>query len=72
MNAIRRFLMFVKIRNEELKRQINLQEDILDKNEKKQLIYYGHAQRMNTVGLPKQALEWAPPERIKQRRPKTR
>lgn len=38
--------------------------------ERKQLVWYGHVQRMGEDRLPKKILKWIPPQRRKRGRPK--
>ena len=45
--------------------------DIVEFVEQKQLVWYGHVQRMETERLPKRMMLWKPKERRKRGRPRT-
>lgn len=57
-----------KVRNEEVRHQIGL-EDTITKKERKQF-WYGYIQRMADTRLPKQDMKWIPQQRRKRGRPK--
>lgn len=73
MDAIRRSLRISRrehIRNEDIKNRMGIEGTIMKDIERRQLIWYGHVNRMNDERLPKQCLEWQPPEHRKRGRPK--
>jgi hypothetical protein len=45
-------------------------KSLLDDIKTKQLQWYGHVQRMEEGGFPKEVMKWRPPGRIKRGRPK--
>jgi hypothetical protein len=49
---------------------MNVTRSLLEDINTKQLKWYGHVQRMEEGGLPKQAMKWNPPGRRKRGRPK--
>ena len=49
---------------------MNAIRSLLDDIKTKQLQYYGHVQRMEERGLPKEVMKWSPPGRRKRGRPK--
>lgn len=59
-----------KIRNERIKEIMGLKQDILHEIERKQLLWFGHVQRMQSNRLPKKLLDWQPQERRKRGRPR--
>ncbi len=59
-----------KIRNERIKEIMGLKQDILHEIEWKQLLWFGHVQRMRSNRLPKKLLDWQPQERRKRGRPR--
>jgi hypothetical protein len=54
----------------EFKCERNLTRSLLDDIKIKQLQWYGHVQRMEEGGLPKEVMKWCPPGRRKPGRPK--
>ena len=60
-----------KIRNRQIKEIMKEEEepDIIDIIETKRLQWYGHVKRMTEERLPRQIMEWTPPERRKRGRP---
>jgi len=52
-----------KVRKEEVKQHMEIERSIINDVEKKQLIWYGHVQRMNENKLLKQIMEWIFPGR---------
>ncbi|XP_044760299.1 uncharacterized protein LOC123317755 [Coccinella septempunctata] len=74
MDAMRRSLRISRrerIRNETVKEMMGIEGTLMDDIEKRQLIWYGHIQRMSETRLPKQVMNWQPAERRKRGRPKT-
>lgn len=59
-----------RVRNEVIKRNMNIERDITDEIEKKQLTWFGHTKRMSQERWPRKILEWVPPERRKRGRPR--
>ena len=49
---------------------MNVTRSLLDDIETKQLQWYGHIQRMEEGRSPKEVMNWRPPGRRKQGRPK--
>lgn len=49
---------------------MNIERDITDEIEKKQLTWFGHTKRMSQERWPRKILEWVPPERRKRGRPR--
>ena len=49
---------------------MNLVRPLLDDIKTKQLLWYGHVQRMGEGRLPKEVMKWSPPGRRKRSRPK--
>ncbi|XP_044755015.1 uncharacterized protein LOC123313968 [Coccinella septempunctata] len=60
-----------RIRNERIREIMDAETTIIDDIKKAQLTWYGHVQRMQDERIPKQILNWIPPERLKRGRPKT-
>lgn len=54
-----------RVRNEVIRRDMDLDRDIIDEVEKKQLKWFGHTKRMKEERWPRRILEWIPPERKK-------
>jgi hypothetical protein len=48
------------IRNDRIKEIMDLDKTIIDRVEEKQLIWYGHLQRMSEERWPKKIWEWTP------------
>ena len=59
-----------KIRNNIIKRKMNVTRSLLEDIKTKQLKWYGHVQRMEEGRLPKKVMKWSPPGRRKRGRPK--
>ena len=59
------------VRNEEIRRRVQRDEDIMDTINMKRLIWYGHVQRMSEERWPKKMLDWIPNRRRKRGRPRT-
>lgn len=58
-----------RIRNERVREIMNVETTILEEiNQRKQLYWYGHVQRMSDERIPKQVLNWVPIERKTKRR----
>lgn len=57
--------------NDRIREIMDVKKTILDEIEQRQLIWYGHVERMADERLPKQILKWTPTERKKRGRPKT-
>lgn len=73
MDAIRRaarISRMERIRNEEMKEIMGIESSIIQDVERKQLIWYGHVERMEEKRLSKKAMKWIPPGRKKRGRPK--
>lgn len=73
MDAIRRSMGISRqqrIRNNTIKQQMGIEGTITQDIEKKQLIWYGHVERMNNTRWPKKIINWQPRGRRKQGRPK--
>ena len=59
-----------RIRNEEIRRRIGSETSIVDDIEAKQLVWYGHVQRMENDRWPKRMLKYCPPSRRRRGRPR--
>lgn len=59
-----------RIRNDDVRQRMGIDGSIMTDIEQKQLIWYGHVQRMEERRLPKIAMNWVPPNRRKRGRPK--
>jgi hypothetical protein len=59
-----------RIRNVTIRRQIGLEETIINEIEQNQLTWYGHDQRIAEGRLPKIALKWMPKQKRARGRPK--
>jgi len=59
-----------KIRNNVIKKKMNMTRSLLEDIKTKQLQWYGHVQRMEEGRLPKEELEWRPSGRRKRGSPK--
>ena len=59
-----------KIRNNVIKKKMNVTRSLLEDIITKQLQWYGHVQRMEEGRLPKEVLEWRPSGRRKLGRPR--
>ena len=73
MDAIRRAMRISrrdKIRNEDIRQQMGIEGTIVNDIEQKQLIWYGHVQRMHNERIPKQVIHCIPPGKRKRGRPK--
>ena len=56
--------------NEYIREKIHAPDKILDEITRKQLIWYGHVERMDPPRLPKIVIHWKPERRQKQGRPR--
>jgi hypothetical protein len=56
--------------NEIITRKIDTQDMILDDITRKQLLWYGHVERMDPTRLPKIMIHWEPEGRKKRGRPR--
>jgi hypothetical protein len=73
MYALRRSAMTSKLdrkTNEYIRGKMNTQYKILDVITRKQLIWYGHVERMDPTRLPKIMIHWEPEGRKEQGRPR--
>ena len=59
-----------RVTNEKIREIMDVKHSLVDDIKTKQLIWYGHVQRMSQERLPKQILEWSPRERRKRERPR--
>ena len=53
-----------------IREKMDAQDTILDDITRKQLIWYGHVERMNPTRLPKIMINWKPEGRKKRGRPR--
>lgn len=58
------------VRNEEVRRRVKRETTIMEEIRRKQLIWYGHVNRMSEDRLPKKVMEWIPRERKRRGRPR--
>ena len=58
------------IRNDDIRYQMGIEGSIIKDIERKQLVWYGHVQRMEESRLPKKVMNWIPPNRRKRGRPR--
>ena len=73
MDALRRSAWFSKLdrkTNEHIRGKMDAQDTILDEITRKQLIWYGHVERMDSTRLPKIIIHWKPEGRKKRGRPR--
>lgn len=59
-----------RVRNTRIREIMDAGRDIVEEIEKRQLLWYGHVERMGNNRLPKKAMEWQPRERRKRGRPR--
>ncbi|XP_072399540.1 uncharacterized protein [Diabrotica undecimpunctata] len=59
-----------RIRNDEIRQRMGVDGSLTTDIERKQLIWYGHVQRMDNSRLPKIIMQRIPPNRRKRGRPK--
>lgn len=57
------------VRNERVREIMNAEQNIVHEIMTKQLVWYGHVQRMADDRLPKKVLDWVPPGRRRRGRP---
>jgi hypothetical protein len=72
MDALRRSARISKLErkmNEYIRGKMDAQDMILNDITLKQLIWYGHVERMDPTRLPKMMIHWKPEGRKKQGRP---
>jgi hypothetical protein len=72
MDALRQPARISKLHrktNEYIRGKMDVQDMILDHMTRKQLIWYGHVERMGPLQLPKIMIHWKPEERKKRGRP---
>jgi hypothetical protein len=70
MDALKRSTRISKLdrkTNEYIRRKMDAQDIILDDITRKQLIWYGHVERMDSERLPKIMINWKPEGRRKMR-----
>jgi len=74
MDALRRSARIFKLdrkTNECIRGKMDVQDMILDDITRKQLIWYGHVERMDPTRLPKIMIHWKPEGREKRGRPRS-
>jgi hypothetical protein len=59
-----------RAKNDEIRRPMRVDGNIIQELQSSQLTWYEHVQRMADNRLPKQAVQWKPPWRKKKGRPK--
>jgi hypothetical protein len=59
-----------KIRNNVIKKEMNLTRSLFEDTKTKQLQWYGHVQRIEEGSMTKEVVEWRPSGRRKRGRPK--
>lgn len=59
-----------RITNQRIREIMKVGQTIIDEVQRRQLVWYGHVERMNNGRIPKQILQWVPTERKKRGRPK--
>ena len=72
MDGLRRSAGICKLdrkTNESIGGKMNAQDTILDETVRKQLIWFGHVERMERTELPKLVVNWKHEGRIKRGRP---
>jgi len=73
MDALRRSARISKLdrkMNEYIRRKMDAQDMILDDITRKQLIWYGHFERMDPIRLPRIMIYWKPQRRKQRVRPR--
>ena len=73
MDALRRSARISKLdrkTNEYIREKMEAPDTILDEISRKQLIWYGHVERMDPTRLPKIMINWKPEGRKKRGRPR--
>jgi hypothetical protein len=61
-----------RVRNDEIRRLIGVDGNMIQELQSRQLTWYGHVERMAANRLSNQAMQWKPPWRKKQGRPNLR
>ena len=56
-----------RVRNETIRNMMGVERDIVDKVQRKQLVWYGHTCRMDEERIPNRVLQWTPPEKRRRR-----
>ena len=72
MGALRRSARIYKLdrkTNEYIGKKLDAPDTVLDEITRKQLIWYGHVERMDPTRLPKIMINWKPEGRKKRGRP---
>lgn len=59
-----------RVTNEEIRRITKKEETIMEEIQRKQLVWYGHVNRMGDDRLPRMVMNWRPTERRKRGRPR--
>lgn len=59
-----------RVRNEEIRNRMSARETIIERIEKRSLIWFGHLLRMDETRWPKRVFSWKPPGRNKRGRPR--
>lgn len=59
-----------RVRNDTIRENMNMDTNIIEVVEKKQLKWFGHTKRMKNTRWPRRILEWIPAERRKRGRPR--
>ncbi|CAG9839790.1 unnamed protein product [Diabrotica balteata] len=59
-----------RIQNDHIRNIMGVKSTIIDEIQRRQLIWYGHVERMDDDRLPNQILKWTPRERRKRGRQK--
>ena len=73
MDALRRSMRrsrLERLRNDFIRHEMNALETVIDRVQQKQMIWYGHLNRMPDERWPKQLFQWVPLERNKRGRPR--
>jgi len=59
-----------KATNDKITEIMKVETTIVDEIQHRQLIWYGHVERMELTRIPKQILKWTPTEKRKRGRPR--
>ncbi|XP_030764170.1 uncharacterized protein LOC115888558 [Sitophilus oryzae] len=59
-----------RVPNKKIRESMHVQQTIIDKIERRQLVCYGYVERMSEDRIPEKVLKWIPSERRKKGRPK--
>lgn len=57
-------------RNSDIRIEMGIEKDILEEIERRQLVWFGHVNRLDDNRWPKRILKWTPPQHRKRGRPK--